>query len=87
MYPREALKAMQAAIGANLGASGVRIVDTARSYVFLGDPLSTLKHARGVPTDLPGVVMQAPQLGLIQNAPNPFNPTTRIVFATTRRGT
>jgi hypothetical protein len=79
------LVAIRGAILENTGINAY-IVDTARSYVFLGDPLSPLKHIRDATTNIAEPFGQRPYLGLIQNTPNPFNPSTRIPFSTTRSG-
>jgi hypothetical protein len=55
------------------------VLQTLDSYVFLGDPVSPLRHVisvSGAPDDHGGGL----KLDLAQNAPNPFNPKTTISF-------
>ncbi|MFH1864347.1 MAG: C25 family cysteine peptidase, partial [Candidatus Eisenbacteria bacterium] len=62
----------------------VDVANTVRSYVFLGDPLSRVNKNMvyvGV-EDEPAPL----EFGPLQNAPNPFNPVTRLSFGTTGRG-
>lgn len=65
--------------------NNVSILRTASAYVFLGDPLSRLCHVN-IPTGEREDESPYRSLILEQNAPNPFNPTTRISFTTTWAG-
>ncbi len=61
------------------------VINTAKSYVFLGDPLSSFNHRLGPPTNIGRSNFQH-RLRLEHNFPNPFNPRTKITFSIRKRG-
>lgn len=67
-------------------ADEAEVLRTASAYVYLGDPLSSFRRV----SNPIGIQAGGPPryvLGLAQNAPNPFNPSTHIAFTTARKGT
>lgn len=63
----------------------LRFCNTFNEYVFLGDPLSPLRHRQDTPTGvgedaIPGA------MDILRCAPNPFNARARISFSVANRG-